>query len=335
MQPEQTNRSDNRLKRFGIIQMISKIYASLGVAGGAIMALLVLMFFMSLASPYFLTFGNLINVSRQAAILSLVAVGETIVIISGGIDLSVASNISFSGVLLATLLVNQKWSFLPVVLVVLAFGIILGLVNGLMVSFLKIPPIIATLATSISYGGIALTLTQGYGITLPDASFINQVGRGSIGPVPIPVVIVLVVYTLFYLLMRNTKLGRIAYGIGGNAEAVHLSGISVKKYRMLIFIISGFMASLTGIVLTGRVATGHPLGGNGMEMDSIAATVLGGSSVMGGVGNVWGTLVGVLIIIIINNGLNLLQINPYVQTIVKGVILAVSVGISCVRSDKN
>lgn len=334
MQQEQFNKPSNMAKMQGVWKKIGKGYSKLGVTGNVLVVLLLIVILLSILSPYFLTIGNLTNIARQTATLAIVAVGITMVIITGGIDLSVASNISFNNVLMAILIVNFEFSLPLVILLILVSGILLGLFNGFLITILKIPPIIATLSTSISYSGLAWAISQGYGINIPRDNPITVLGNGNIGPIPVSLILVVVIYVIAFLIMRNTRFGRILYGLGGNSEAVYLSGLSVRKYTLIVYMVSGFFAALASIVLTGRVVNGHPNGGNNMEMDSIAATVLGGASVFGGVGNIWGTLIGVFTMTTIINGLNLLQINPYIQIVVKGLVLAGSVGLSCIRTQK-
>ena len=264
----------------------------------------------------------------------MVALGITIVIISGGIDLSVAANISLTSVILSMLLVNFGIPLSVSIILVFVLGTILGLYNGILVTILKIPPIIATLSSAIVFGGIAYTITQGYSINLPVNSAIKYLGSGKIWLIPVSMALVVIVYYIVQLILQNTGFGRIVYGLGGNVEAVYLSGISVRKYTLLIYMVCGFFAAFASILLTGRVANGHPNGGAGMEMDAIAAVVLGGTSIFGGMGNVWGTLIGVLTMTIIVDGLNLLNINPYIQLIVKGLVIAAAVGISSFRIAK-
>lgn len=336
MQQEPIKLSDDDKKKGNInfFEVIKKGFSKLGAVGNALLALIILIIVLSFLSPYFFTLSNFINIFRQSAPLAMVALGITIVIISGGIDLSVASNISLNNVILAMLIVKFGLKLPYAIVLVFLLGIALGLFNGFLVTILKIPPIIATLSTSISFSGIAFAITQGYSINLPVHSPIKYLGSGKIWLIPISIIIVLIVYFITQLLLQNTGFGRITYGLGGNVEAVYLSGISVRKYTLIIYMVCGFFAAFASILLTGRVANGHPNGGAGMEMDAIAAAVLGGTSIFGGVGNVWGTLVGVMTMTIILNGLNLLNINPYIQIIIKGLVIAAAVGISSFKTVK-
>ena len=313
---------------------IKKGYGKLGTLGSVLLANVLLIIVFSILSPYFLSVQNFINIFRQSAPLAMVAVGITIVIIGGGIDLSVASNISLTSVILAILLVRFDMPLPVSIILVFIVGIILGLFNGFLVTTLKIPAIIATLATWMTFSGIAFAITQGYSINLPVESAVKYLGSGKIWLIPVSIVLVVIVYFITQLILQNTGFGRIIYGLGGNVEAVYLSGISVKKYTLMIYMVCGFFAAFASILLTARVANGHPNNGGGMELDAIAAAVLGGTSIYGGVGNVWGTLVGVLTMTIILNGLNLLNINPYIQVIVKGLVLAAAVAVSSFRTAK-
>ena len=313
---------------------IKRGYGKLGTVGSVLLANVLLIIILSIISPYFLSVTNFTNIFRQSAPLAMVALGITIVIISGGIDLSVAANISLTSVILTMLLVNFGMPLSISMILVFALGIILGLYNGFLVTVLKIPPIIATLSSAIVFGGIAYTITQGYSINLPVDSPIKYLGSGKFWLIPVSIVLVVIVYYITQMILQNTGFGRIVYGLGGNVEAVYLSGISVRKYTLLIYMLCGFFAAFASILLTGRVANGHPNNGGGMEMDAIAAVVLGGTSIFGGMGNVWGTLIGVLTMTIIINGLNLLNINPYIQLIVKGLVIAAAVGITSIRIAK-
>ena len=318
----------------GVWDAIKKGYGKLGIVGNVLLATILLIVVFSILSPYFLSVKNFVNIFRQSAPLAIVALGITIVIISGGIDLSIASNISLTSVILAILLDKYGVSMSLSIALVFLLGILLGLFNGFLITILKIPAIIATLATAMTFSGIAFTITQGYSINLPVESTIKFLGSGKIGLIPVSIVLVVIVYFIVQLILQHTSFGRIVYGLGGNVEAVYLSGISVRKFTFIIYMVCGFFAAFAGILLTARVANGHPNNGGGMEMDAIAAAVLGGTSIYGGIGNVWGTLIGVLTMTIILNGLNLLNINPYIQVIIKGLVLAAAVAVSSIRTAK-
>jgi ribose transport system permease protein len=341
MQQEQENAIDglekkvkNKRTKNNTWSTIKRSYGKLGTVGSVLLANVLLIFILSFLSPYFFTVTNFTNIFRQSAPLAMVAVGMTVLIISGGIDLSVAANISLTSVILAILIAKLGVPLSVSVVVVLILGTILGLFNGFLVVILKIPPIIATLSSAIVFSGIAYTITQGYSINIPLNSAIKYIGSGKFWLIPVSIILVVIVYYIIHLILKNTGFGRIVYGLGGNVEAVYLSGISVRKYTLLIYMLCGFFAAFASVLLTGRVMNGHPNGGAGMEMDAIAAVVLGGTSIFGGMGNVWGTIIGVLTMTIIVDGLNLLNINPYIQLIVKGLVIAAAVGITSIRISK-
>jgi ribose transport system permease protein len=317
----------NTTEKSGALQ--SKRTVRLTPQIGALAALAIISLILSIISQYFFTMSNIINLMRQVAVVAIAGVGLTMVIISGGIDLSVGSIISFTGVLTAGFLQNNHFSSFTTVLLVLIIGCCLGLINGAMITFFHIPPIIATLSTLIAYKGAALVYNNGYAIPLI-MKFMTM-GRGVVGPIPVPTLIMLAVYAIGFVVLKYTMLGRIVYGLGGNEEAVHLSGIPIRKNRLIIYMISGFTAALAGIVLASRLSSGHPMAGDGMEMDAIAATVLGGTNIFGGIGNVWGTIIGAFILVVISNGLNLMNVSPYVQFIMKGAILAFAVAINSMK----
>lgn len=323
-----------KIQKANNLETMRKYFGKLGPLGGVLLANVLLIIALSLLSPYFLTGTNITNVFRQSAPLATVALGITIVIISGGIDLSVAASISLTSVLLAIFLDKLGIPIALAMLLVFVIGILLGFYNGVLVTILRIPPIIATLSSAIVFSGIAYTITQGYSINLPIDSVIKFLGRGKLWQIPVSIIIVIVLYYITHLFLQNTSFGRIVYGLGGNNEAVYLSGISVRKYTLLIYMLCGFFAACASILLTARVANGHPNNGGGMEMDAIAAVVLGGTSIFGGIGNVWGTIIGVLTMTIIVNGLTLLNINPYIQLIVKGLVIAAAVSVTSIRISK-
>ncbi|MBC7333141.1 MAG: ABC transporter permease [Actinobacteria bacterium] len=296
---------------------------------GALIALAIISLVLTFLTKYFFTLSNFINLIRQVSIIGIAGVGATFVIISGGIDLSIGSMISFLVVLLASFIQNYGISSPVAFLFVLLIGATLGLVNGIMIAFLRMPPIIATLSTWIAYKGAALVYSGGYAIPL--IGKFEILGRGFLGPIPVPSIIMIGVTIVGFIILKYTMLGRVIYGLGGNEEAVYLSGISVKKYRLIIYMISGITAGVASGVMASRLASGQPMSGDGVELDVIAAAVLGGTNIFGGSGSVWGTIVGAFILTVIGNGLNLLNVNPYGQFIAKGAILAFAVAINSIK----
>ena len=281
--------------------------------------------FMSIASSQFLSVNNLINVTRQISITGIMAVGMTFVILTSGIDLSVGSTMALTGTIVAGLMANNGLHPVLAVLGGILLGAIVGSINGILVAYSKIPAIIVTLAMMEIARGAALLYTGGHPLTgLPDS--FAYVGREYVfGWIPIPVIIMLLVYLIAHVVLNHLPMGRYIYAIGGNEEAVRLSGIKVKRFKVLAYSISGITASISAIILTSRLMSGQPNSGVGFELDAIAAVVLGGTSIAGGRGKIIGTLLGALLIGILSNGLNLMGVSPFVQRVLKGVIIIVAI----------
>ncbi|WP_291635618.1 ABC transporter permease [Clostridium sp.] len=286
-----------------------------------LIGLLALCLAMTMASDKFLQTDNLVNIVRQVSVNGILAVGMTFVILTSGIDLSVGAIMALSSTVMASAMINYGIS--PVVAVMLGIGVgaLFGLVNGTLIAYAKLPPIIVTLAMMEIPRGIALIHTGGYPLAgLPDG--FSFIGRGYLfNVIPMPVVIMLVIYVVAYIILQHLPMGRYIYAIGGNEEAVRLSGIKVKKYKILAYLTSGLTAAITGMVLTSRLMSGQPNVGVGFELDAIAAVVLGGTDIAGGRGTIFGTFLGVLIIGVLSNGLNLMGVSPYVQRVLKGLII--------------
>jgi ribose transport system permease protein len=288
---------------------------------GLVFALFALVIALSLLSDRFLSVPNLLNVLRQISINALIAFGMTTVILGRGIDLSVGSLLAYVGVVTATLAVSGLPAWLAI-LAGLAIGASLGAISGLFVAYAGIAPFIVTLAGLTIFRGMALAFTDGRPVTgLPP--LFAEIGYGTFLGLPMPVWILLAFLIVTHLLLRHTALGRAIYAIGGNEEAARLAGIPVRRVTAFTYAFSGFAAALAAVVLTGRLNSAQPTAGVMFELDAIAAVVVGGTSLFGGRGGVFGTLVGALIIGVINNGMNLLNVPSFYQQIVKGgVILA-------------
>ncbi len=288
---------------------------------GLVMALAALVLILSLLSDRFLTSSNVINVLRQISINAIIAFGMTVVIIGRGIDLSVGSLLALTGVVGASLAVAG----LPASVAIagaLALGTCMGVFNGAFVAYAGIAPFIVTLAGLTIFRGMALAITDGRPVSGLPPAFMT-IGYGNFLGLPVPIWIMLGFLVLTHLILRYTALGRAVYAIGGNEEAARLSGIPVRRTILFTFAYSGLAASLAAMVLTGRLNSAQPSAGAMFELDAIAAVVVGGTSLFGGRGGVFGTLVGALIIGVINNGMNLLNVPSFYQQIVKGgVILA-------------
>jgi ribose transport system permease protein len=291
----------------------------IGTFGG----LLLLCAALWIATPYFATVSNLVNVVQQSTIIGVIAVGMTFVIITGGIDLSVGSILAFAGITFGALVQAN----VPVSLAVigaLAAGTLCGAVNGALVTIGRLPPFIATLGMMSVARGLALMVSDGRPISGYPASF-RSLATGSIVGVPVPVIIMLALYAAAHFVLRRMTLGRYTYAIGGNEEATALSGVNVSAYKTTVYCISGFVSALTSLLLIARLNSAQPIAGISYELDAIAAVVIGGSSLLGGSGSVIGTLIGALIMSVLRNGLNLLGVSSYVQQVAIGTVIVVAV----------
>ena len=290
---------------------------------GTVIGLVVLCAILWILTPYFLTVSNLLNVAEQTSINAIVAVGMTFVILSGGIDLSVGSLVALAGVILGVALRDGQ----PLALALtaaLAAGVVCGLGNGLLVSQGGLPPFIVTLGTMSIARGAALLVTEGRPISGFAPSF-RVLATGRAGFVPAPVIATAVVYLAAHVALTRTTFGRYVYAIGGNEEATRLSGVAVRFHKTMIYAVSGLMSATAAVILTARLNSAQPIAGMMYELDAIAATVIGGTSLMGGDGTLAGTLVGALIMGVLRNGLNLLGVSSFLQQIVIGGVIVVAV----------
>lgn len=287
----------------------------LGTLGG----LLALGLLLTALTPHFLTVSNLLNVMEQTSINAVIAVGMTFVILSGGIDLSVGSLVALSGVVMASAL--QGGAPLPVaILAGLLTGAACGLVNGSLVTLGRLPPFIATLGMMSVARGAALLFTDGRPVSGFTADF-RSLATGRVLMIPVPVLVTLAVYVVAHLVLTRTRFGRYVYAIGGNEEATRLSGVSVRFHKTMVYALSGLVSALAAAILTARLNSAQPIAGIMYELDAIAATVIGGTSLLGGQGRVSGTLIGALIMGVLRNGLNLLGISSFLQQVVIGLVI--------------
>lgn len=292
---------------------------------GPLLALLVLVITVSVMNPNFLSPSNLLNLLRQVSANGFIAFGMTFVILTGGIDLSVGSTLALSSAFSASLIANQVNPVIAVLLGLLS-GSLLGAINGVLISKGKMAPFIATLATMTIYRGSTLVFTNGNPITgLGNSFFFSFIGRGYLFGIPFPVVLMFLVFVLLYILLHKTAFGRKTYAIGGNEKAAFIAGVKIDRIKVLIYALSGLMASISGMIITSRLNSAQPNAGQAYEMDAIAAVVLGGTSLSGGRGRIFGTLIGALIIGTLNNGLNLLGVSSFYQQIVKGIVIVIAV----------
>ena len=292
-----------------------------------LLGLVIVSLIMTVTSDNFLSLDNLANVLRQISINSIIAVGMTFVILTGGIDLSVGAVMACVGAVAAGLMVFSHLPGAVALLACLGLGGLFGLGNGALVAFAGMPPIIVTLASMSVARGIGLTYSGGRPISgMPD--WINVFGRGSVLGISTPIIIMAVVYLVAWVLLARTPFGRHVYAIGGNEQATRLSGIRVRRIKVWVYVISGLTTAIAAIVFISRVSSGQANAGTGFELDAIAAVVLGGTSISGGRGSVIGTLIGAALLGILNNGLNMMNIEPYPQLIIKGAIILAATYIS-------
>lgn len=294
-----------------------------------LIALAVLLAIGTILSPHFLSVVNIFNVLRASSMVGIVSIGMTFVILNRGLDLSVGSLVGVAGVLMAGMMKHgiAGWLVVP-----LAATVVLGVVNGMLITTMRLQPFIATLGMMIFARGLVYMYSDGSPIIaseIPDA--VHFIGSGYIGPVPVPVIVFVLVAVISHIVLRHTIFGREIYAVGANEEAARLSGIRTRAVQIRVYAISGLVAGLSGIVLTGRLGVGDPNSGQLYELDAIAACLIGGTTFDGGVGSVRGTVIGVLILAFLANILNLIGISPYSQMLLKGVIIIVAVIVSVVR----
>jgi ribose/xylose/arabinose/galactoside ABC-type transport system permease subunit len=309
--------------------------ATAGGRGGALVILLALVLAFSLAAENFLTVDNLRNILRQYSVPAILAVGQTVVIVSAGIDLSVASTAALSGSVMGVMYAHEGYPEPVALLMGLAAGFAVGAVNGFVITKWRVPDFIATLGAFTAVRGIALLVTDGLpvpdytkaqeGRTVPET--VTTLGADSVFGIPLIAVVAGVCALIGWFILSRTTLGRSAYAIGGNREAARVSGIRVERVKWSIYVFSGLMAAIAGFMLTGRQGSANALMGEGMELQSIAAVVVGGTNLFGGEGTIGGTIIGVLIIGVLNNGLNILGVADFWQRVVNGSIIVAVVAL--------
>jgi ribose transport system permease protein len=311
--PTPQERLWRQLSRFGPVIMLLAVVAGL-----------------SIAHPDFLTISNLMTIGLQAAVRALLAIGELLVIISGGIDLSVGTSMSLSMVTMGLYVINGQGSLEIGVMIAIATGVLIGLLNGTLVAFLGLPPFIITLGMLGIAQGLALTFSSGFSMYGFPKQF-EFIGGGQISGIPVPIIILAVVALAASFIFRETKLGRYAYAIGGSEDAARRAGISVRGMKVAIYGFCGCLVGISAVVLSSRINSAHPGIGLGYELDAIAAVVIGGASLMGGRGNVSGAVIGALTMAAIRFGLNVMAVSPFIQQIVIGVILITAVYLDRLR----
>jgi len=307
------------IQMFKINMQIIKVLKSYGL----LIAFVLLCILLAILSPAFLRWTNILNVVRQSSIFGIMALGMTFVILTGGIDLSVGSILAVSGMLAAGIL-KADAGVVAAIAVAVGVGLVFGIINGLLITIGKIAPFVVTLGMMSIARSLTLIYSRGHPISGFSESF-RFLGGGSVFGIPFPIILFLTAVFFAWLILEQTRLGRYTYAIGGNEETVKLSGINVSLYKTMVYVISGIASAISALILTSRLNSAGPTAGIGYELDVIAAVVIGGTSLSGGRGSVWGTLLGALLIAVINNGMNLIGISPHFQQLVKGIIIVTAV----------
>lgn len=303
-----------------------------GHLAGPALALVVIVAIVGMTTDRFFDWGNLSNLALQVSVVSVVAIGATIVILTGGIDLSPGSAIAFLTLVLAILIKNMSLPLIPAILLVVLAGALLGTLNGFIVAYLRIPSFIATLAAFSGYRGLAFMLTDGAPIVSVSPELSN-VFYGTLLGLPLPLFYVVIAFAVFAVFLNHTPAGRRLYAVGGNAHAARLSGIKISRVRLLAFLLAGTCYAIGAVMFAARLNSGSANYGTGMELQAIAASVIGGASLAGGRGNVLGTLLGALIITVVQNAMNLNGVQSSVQAIVVGLIILLAVGLDMWRAE--
>lgn len=293
---------------------------------GPLIGLFLLCIVLSILSDDFLTMDNWLNLLRQVSINALIAFGMTFVILTGGIDLSVGSVLALSSAITAGMMAQGINGFVAILVGLLA-GMVMGVLNGVIITKGKVAPFIATLATMTAFRGLTLVYTDGRPITgfASDDIMFQMMGRGYFFGIPVPIILMLMVYIALYVVLKKTTFGRHTYAVGGNEEASRLSGLRVDRLKIYVYALTGTLSALAGLILTSRLNSAQPTAGTAYELDAIAAVVLGGTSLSGGRGWIFGALVGALIIGVLNNGLNLLNVSSFYQQVIKGAVILLAV----------
>ncbi len=312
------------------LKALTKKFSSLTT----LLALMILMAVITIINPNFLTTNNLLNLLLQVTANGFIAFGMTFVILTSGIDLSVGAILALSSAISAGF-IAQGMPFPLAVICALLIGAILGAINGILVAYGKLAPFIVTLATQMVYRGATLVFTNGNPITKHlDGYFLAYLGQGYLLGIPFPVILMIVVFVILYILLHKTAFGKSVYALGGNEKAAYISGIKLNKVKIAIYTLSGAMSAISGLIITSRLSSATPQAGSGYEMYAIAAVVLGGTSLMGGKGRMFGTMVGVLIIGVLNNGLNIIGVSAFWQQVIQGIVILIAVLIDVIRSKR-
>lgn len=300
---------------------------------GTIIGLILLIIVVTISTPRFLTTSNILNLLKSNSVNAIISCGMLMAILMGEIDISVGSTVGLSGIIGAYMMTNMGIPVGPTICICLMVGALVGIVNGIAISYLKVPAFVATLATQSIGRGLTEIISGGVTIRVRDDSY-TAIGNTSIGGISVIIIYAAVILVFTWFLLNRTRFGYYIYAIGGNKLAAQYSGVNVKKYNMLPYVLIGLFCGLSGLIWSARLGSAAATLGSGFEMDAIAAVVIGGTSMSGGVGTVGGTFIGVLIIGVITNGLNLMGINSFWQEVFKGIIILVAVVIDVVRKTK-
>lgn len=304
----------NRFKTDNIVQSLGSLIALIG---------LVIVF--SIVNADFRSINNILSLLKQASVNGLIAFGMTGVILTGGIDLSVGSTLALTSLLCASM-IRGGVSPAVAMLCVLLLGILFGSVSGVLVTKGRLQPFIATLITMTVFRGLTMIFSGGMPISgLGEDPFLSGIGKGSLLMIPVPVWVMVIMFALFFFVLNKTTFGRRVFATGSNENAAKLAGVNIHRTKILVYVISGFTSALAGLILLSRLGSAQPTIGTGYEMDAIAAVVLGGTSMSGGRGKIYGTLIGVIIIAVLNNGLNIMNVSSYYQDVVKGIVILLAV----------
>lgn len=306
-----------------IVTLIKKT-RKIGSLGLLVIAFACLFVFLCAFAPNFFSYGNFSNVLRQVSMIAIMAVGMTMVILTGEIDLSIGSLVAFSGTVFAWLMVKAGFNWIPALLLTLAIGAVVGLVIGFIQTKFHVPSFIITLGLFQALRSASFVITNAFPIA-PLPNEINWIGRGMLGIVPIPIVFMAFAYVAGYFLLNHTTWGRAIYAVGSNITAAELSGLNTKIIKVSAFVVNSFLAAFAGIILASRLNSGTPTVASGWELDVIAAVIIGGTAMTGGAGNILGTLFGALFVAVLNNGMVLMGVSPYIQGIISGLVIIAAV----------
>lgn len=308
----------------------SKLLTVYGPQTSTAIALLILGIALSFLSENFLTAGNLLTVMLQSSVNSLLGLGITFIIITGNIDLSAGAVLAFCATVAGYLMQNYGLNPVLAILLIFFIGALTGYISGIVITSVGIPAFIVTLGSMQIWRGLGLQVTNG-STSFGFSPIIKFFGQGKLGPIPVPIIVVLISYVIGWFILTKTRLGLNTYAIGGNENASRLSGINVNRTKIILFTFNGFLCGLAGLVMMGRMDSSTGIMADGYEMDAVAATIIGGASLAGGEGNVWGTLIGALLMGVLRNGLNLLGVSAYWQKVAIGLVVVVAVSIDGLR----